>query len=68
MVLAGASIVATFGLWNLQHCSTLEEARELLETGVAATAAAVWCGQVSVKGAASNESWFFMEWDTHIRE
>ena len=66
MVLAGASIMATFGLWNLQHCSTLEEARELLETGVVATATAGWSGQVSVKGTASNELWVFMEWDAHI--
>ena len=56
MVLAGASIVATVGLWNLQHCSTLEEARELRETGVAETADVGWCGQVSAKGTASNES------------
>ena len=57
LVLAGASIVATIGLWNLQHCGTLEEARELLETGAVATAAAGGSGQVSAKGAASNESW-----------
>ena len=56
LVLDRASIVAMVGLWNLQYCSTLEDARELLETDVVANTAAGWCGQVSVKGAASNES------------
>ena len=55
LVPSGASIVATVGIWNMQHRSTLEEARELPETGVVATAAAGWRGQVGAKGAASNE-------------
>ena len=57
LVPSGAPIVATVGLWNMQHRSTLEEARALPETGfLVATAAAGWCGQVGAKGAASNES------------
>ena len=56
LVPSGAPIVATVGVWNMQHRSTLEESRALPETDLVATAAAGWCGQVSVKGAASNES------------